>query len=392
MSEIFCNKKIIFVFSRLELGGAERQGFLLAKYLKDTYEADIEIIGLQGQPGKLSELCCHAGIPCRSLQVGNMCTKLDWLKALLYFLSDMLKVRPVLLVSYTTRANVISALAWRLVRAKGFIWNQADEGLGMRRTFMSKLAVSLTPHFISNSSGGNQFLKNSYAVPNKKISTIYNGVELSPPLASRREWRKRINVCEDDLIVCMVANISRFKDHVTLLKAWRKVIDSTCTNAVLVLAGRFDGTEKDLIKLSDDLCLGEQVRFIGAVEDVSGLLYAVDLFAYSSKSEGLPNAVVEAMAAGLPVVGTDIPGIREALGTVHSSYLAPVGDAEGLAHAIMMIIDNPNQGRSYGEELRQRAKSDFSLPVMLGRSVQVLTDYMNYRVPLVSSLEQAVKK
>jgi glycosyltransferase involved in cell wall biosynthesis len=76
------------------------------------------------------------------------------------------------------------------------------------------------------------------------------------------------------------------------------------------------------------------VRFLGRIEDVSGLLAAVDVAVLSSRSEGMPNAVLEPMAAGLPVVATDIEGVREAVGPTGVAVLAPPGDHRALANAL----------------------------------------------------------
>jgi glycosyltransferase involved in cell wall biosynthesis len=81
------------------------------------------------------------------------------------------------------------------------------------------------------------------------------------------------------------------------------------------------------------------VRFAGYVSDVAGLLRAVDIGVFSSRSEGCPNGVLECMAAGLAVVATDIEGVREVMGS--SEFLAPVGDAEAMARAILKLAADP---------------------------------------------------
>jgi len=94
----------------------------------------------------------------------------------------------------------------------------------------------------------------------------------------------------------MVANLSGFKDHEALIRAWRLVLDQLSSeerNAKLLLAGKNFGTEPSLKRLVGKLSLEDDVLFLGQVEDVSGLLQSVDLGVYSSKSEGSPNGVLE---------------------------------------------------------------------------------------------------
>ena len=94
-----------------------------------------------------------------------------------------------------------------------------------------------------------------------------------------------------------------------------------------MLAGRPEGRRELLEVLARDLGLGERVRFVGDVDDVAGLLGASDVGVLSSTPlEGCPNAVIESMAAGLPVVGTDIPGVREALGDEGRPFLVAAED------------------------------------------------------------------
>lgn len=373
MTEKLSNKKILFVFSRLELGGAERQGLLLAQYLRDHCGAKLQIAGLQGEPGELYKLCDVVGISCFPLRLGVMQNVGSRLLGLLKFAKLLRREQPDLLVSYTRNANVFSGLAWRFCSARGVVWNQADEGLNLDGEFASRLAVSLTSSFISNSSGGAAFLRDRYGVPADKLRIIHNGIALAPPSMATLEWRERIGILENEFVVCMVANISRYKDHDTLLRAWRLVLHRTTTiKPVLLLAGRCDRPKEEILRLCHALELGDTVRLLGSVDNVSGLLGASDMFVYSSRSEGIPNAVVEAMATGLPVVGTDIPGIREAVGEVGVRFLAPPGDPQELAERIVQLMSDPPLRVRYGEELRTRAEAEFSLSQMLESSADFL--------------------
>src|SRR5439155_2520583 len=109
--------------------------------------------------------------------------------------------------------------------------------------------------------------------------------------------------------------------------------------------------------------LGSSVRFLGDVEDVAGLLAASDVAVLSSPSESRPHAVLEAAAAGLPIVATDIPGIREALGQHQHAHLAPVGDAERLAENLVQLISQPALRAELGELNRRSVDGGAALPV-----------------------------
>ncbi len=83
------------------------------------------------------------------------------------------------------------------------------------------------------------------------------------------------------------------------------------------------------------------MRFLGDVEEVEGVLAASDVAVLSSRSESRPYALLESAAAGLPIVGTDVPGIRGTVGPHQAPYLAPPGDAESLAEALIRLIADP---------------------------------------------------
>src|SRR5205085_1382097 len=167
------------------------------------------------------------------------------------------------------------------------------------------------------------FLRSAFGAPPDRIRVIHNAVELAAPVRNRASWREALQLSERAFVACMVANIGPYKDHVTLLRAWRLVVDKLDVrdlDVALLLAGRFGDDVHNLKALAFDLGLDSSVQFLGHVDDIAGLLSAVDLGVLSSPSESSPNAILEAMASGLPVVGADNSGMREALGTKVREY------------------------------------------------------------------------
>lgn len=369
------NKKILFVFAGSELGGAERQGMLLARSLQEKSGATVSVLGLAApRPGKVTGICAEYGIPWRSVRILWPVKGVRLLVNLVSLLFSLLREKPHIILSYTWLPNVLSGLCWRMSGASLFVWNQRDEGLELKTSISHRLAVRLAPAFVANSIAGRDFLVNTYGIKPEDVSIIHNGVELPPPLADRSAWRKRLGVGEDDFVACMVANLHSYKDHPTLLKAWRQVLDR-CEQGqrpILILAGRTDSRGEELRRMADELGLGETVRFIGAVDDVSGLLHAVDLCVYSSLSEGSPNAVLEAMAAGLPVVATDIPGIRDAVGEEGCPFLSPPGDSLAMADKLHDLSTNKELRIRLGNAMRKRAAEFFAPSVMHDSYISLL--------------------
>ena len=350
--------KIIFVLGNLELGGAERQALMLARYLVEHERAQVEVWGLT-KSGPVAEICAQIGItsrvvpyPLRGISLeanANVCRLLQ-------------KAKPDMLLPYTFTPNVVCGLIWQNTGARSCVWNQRDEGLLPLTAVKETMAARVTPLFISNSTAGARFLTENFGIDPAKVSVIPNGVALAAPELDRNAWRERLAVDDRCFVACMVANLHANKDHPTLLRAWRNVmskLEADGREALLVLAGRRDGAYESLASLSTELKIDDSVRFVGPVSDVSGLLSAVDVGVFSSRSEGCPNAVLESMAAGLPVAGTDIEGIREVVGPAGARLLAAPGDADGLA-AVLTALANDDQMRvEIGADNRERVRNNY---------------------------------
>jgi glycosyltransferase involved in cell wall biosynthesis len=203
-----------------------------------------------------------------------------------------------------------------------------------------------------------------------KVNMVQNGIEQSTPQMDRKAWRKRLEIDDASFVACMVANLHTNKDHETLLRAWRIVMSTLDRDAVLVLAGRHDGAYESLVALTRELGIERGVRFAGSVSDVAGLLTAVDIGVFSSRSEGCPNGVLECMAAGLAVAATDIEGVREVVGP--SDLLTPVGDADALSHTILKLASDPALCTTIGAQNRKRIIENHDARLMCEEFVGII--------------------
>jgi glycosyltransferase involved in cell wall biosynthesis len=360
---VLASARVIIVIATLELGGAERQAILLGRHLAQAEGAEVEVWGY-GKPGRAAELCDEYGIVWRSVLM-----PLPWsirrftqLQRLARFAQTLRRARPDVILPFMFMPSVVCGLVWRWSGARVCIWNQRDEGRDRLGRATEKAAIRLTPYFVANSEHGAEFMVRELGVNRARLRVIHNGVQLATPQWDRKMWRDHLGVNDDCFLACMVANLQTFKDHVTLLKAWRIVVDRLSLmnrQAVLLLAGRFDETHDKLKALAYDLELGANVRFLGSVRDISGLLGAVDLGVHSSVNEGCPNGVLESMAAGLAVVGTDHAGIREAVGPGGHNFLAAPRNAEAFADRIIGLTLNPEASRAAGTANRFRIESEF---------------------------------
>ena len=354
---------------------------MLARLLQKRGGAHVEIWSLHPQPGRVSELCEQYGLPWRTLNLQWNPSKPALLKDLARLAWALRRARPDVLMPYITFQNVACGLIWRLTGAKLSVWNQREEGLIRLGASAENAAVARTPLFIANSRGGAEFLKRDLKAPAAKVHTVYNGVELAPPARPRDEWRRELDLAPGDFAVCMVANFNGYKDHLGLLRAWKRVVaaQSHGERAVLFFAGRTDGSYAEPYQAAHELCeqldLAEHVRFLGGVSDIPGLLKAIELGAFCSHSEGVPNGVLECMASGLAIVGADIPGTREAVGENYE-FLSPPADDEALAQTILQMQREPELRARLGQENAKRIEAAFSPDALFERTSELIARHL----------------
>ena len=167
-----------------------------------------------------------------------------------------------------------------------------------------------------------------------------------------------------------VARMAPDKDHDTLLAAFQRTA-LEIPAAELWLVG--DGPRLGAVReLAGRLLPEGRVKFLPPREDLRPLLHQASLLALSSKTEALPNVVLEAMAAGLPVVATRVGGVPELVVQGRTGWLVDPGDPPGLAKALSQVLTEPDRRRALGREGRERACQEFSLETMTHRYESVL--------------------
>lgn len=373
MGQSLAAKRIVVVLPSLDLGGSERQALLLARGLRDYEGANVSIWG-KGPPGAVCAMCEDAGLPWREVDLTLRVSRWRLFWNLRRFAKLLRQAQADVVLPYTTGPNIFCGMTWRKAGAKACVWNQRDEGrrLGIRP--VDARAARATPVLVSNSRHAAEVLAG--IAGGREVRVIHNGVELASPGKDRAAWRSELKAPEGGFLATMVANIHGYKDHTTLLLAWRQVVDALGPGAVLCLAGKPGDRQAECEALISQLKLQAQVRLLGQVTDVSGLLAASDLGVFSSHKEGCPNGVLECMAAGLAVAGSDIPGIREALGDEGVPWLAPEKDAGALAARIITLARDENARRAAAAANTARIKAEFSPDKMRRETVTAILDAM----------------
>jgi glycosyltransferase involved in cell wall biosynthesis len=367
--------RILFVLHALELGGAERQVLRLADYLRRERGDDIEVWGFES-PGRMARLCEERAIPWRIVPVRWGKSRLTrFPRAVANFARHLRAAAPEVVLPYMQLPNVLCGLAWRWAGARTCLWNQRDAGIPIPHPRWERWAVRRTPYFVSNSQVAADYLRERFGIDPARMAVVPNGVVLDPARLDRRGWRAKLGLGEDVVMACMLGNLTANKDHPTLLRAWRVVVDRLRPlgrEPVLLLAGRLDERAERAKAVAFDQRLWDHVRFLGPVDDVSGLLAAADLGVFSSPKESCPNGVLECMAAGLAVAATNIPGVRDVVGEPGFIHLAPPGDADALADRVARLILDTDLRWAAGAANRKRIDTQFSVDQMGRRTVELI--------------------
>lgn len=169
----------------------------------------------------------------------------------------------------------------------------------------------------------------------------------------------------DGTVVGNVARLAEQKGHRTLIEAVPAVLERH-PEARFVIAGEGELRE-EIEQLAEPF--GGHVSILGNRSDVADLLASFDVFAYPSRFEGLCLAVIEAQAAGVPVVATPVGGIRETVLDGETGFLVPIGDAAALAERISYVLDHPEEAHRVADEGRRRARARFSQERMVAETL-----------------------
>jgi glycosyltransferase involved in cell wall biosynthesis len=368
---------ILIVLRSLDVGGSQRQAIQLAKELRDSYGARVAIWTLE-KGGLMEEALTSAGISWENHPI--LINHQGFRKApdLFALTRAIRKWRADIILPFNDFPNKACGAIWEFTGARACIWNQRDEGREVTNRFLERRALRRSSIFIANSFQGVNFLNERFSIPTERITVIPNGVRLPSPQHDRAFWRQQWGIAPTALVAVMVAHLHHYKDHDTLLRAWALVQAQIKEREIhLLLAGQPGDTNEALHHLCNVLKISGRVHFLGYMDDIPGVLKAVDVAVFSSQFEGMPNGVLESMAAGLPIAATRIIGISEALGDDYP-LLVPPGNAPALANGLLRLIQDESLRFQLGEQNKCRAEEEFSVTRMGRRYIDLLTPWLPY--------------
>ncbi len=248
-----------------------------------------------------------------------------------------------------------------------------------RRRIASRALSLVTDRLFAVCRDAAQRFAGLVGIPPERFDVLYNGVDCRrfAPSEQRAGLRRALGFADDELVILTVASLTPVKGHARLLEAAAQVLAGTRRRLRFLWLG--EGAERERLQARiGALGLGRQVQLPGGSDRVSQQLAAADLFVLPSELEAMSNAILEAMASGLPVVAHAVGGNRELVDHEHSGLLCPAGDAAALAGAIGRLVRNDAERRAMGAAARRRAEQIFSLDAMLVR----YADFYRHAAPV----------
>lgn len=362
--------KILHFIGSLEMGGTEK---MLLAYLMNTANKELEhgVCTLYDH-GTLKDEFKKAKIPVRSLKIKG---KLGLFGAIGQFIEVLEKEKPDIVHSYLLQENLVAREAvgkfnrkhpgGKIILINGK--RDTDRGKSFWKVWLDRQGLNKADLHVSNSKAGVEELV-SYGLPKEKIAYIPNGKNLSKnEKVTKQNAKEKLSIKPDTFVITCVARLYQFKGHRYLLEAMENAqehLKGLEWKLLLVGEGQM---RKNLEQYVSSQQLARHIIFMGERNDVPLILNASDLFVLPSLREGMPGALMEAMAAGLPCIATEIDGCKELIENGKNGLLVPQKDSQALSMAILSLILDPILSARLGKEAQKTIEEEFSLKKMVER-------------------------
>lgn len=368
--------KILYLITQSDSGGAQRYVFDLANSLKSHHQVVIAA-GLDGS-GELFLKAEKAGIEYKKLKyLRRAINPIYDLPALLEIRRLIKSAKPDVIHLNSSKAGALGALAAKLAGVKkiiytvhGFVFLEPMNILKKQLyVFIEKFSALFKTRLITVSEADRQAGLKYHITKAEKMITIHNGLDFSqlnflPKDEARKELLKE-NYSASKVIIGTSANYYATKGLNYLIGAAKKIVQAI-PDAYFVLLG--DGLERKKLEEQIKVNALEKHFRLGYQEKAVRYLKAFDLFVLPSVKEGLPYAILEAMAAGLPIVASAVGGITEIIDQNQSGLLVKAKNPELLAKNIIALINDRNLAKNLGEQALANVHKKFSLDEMVKRT------------------------
>ncbi len=341
-------KNILHVITSLNIGGTEK--FLLdsLRYLQKDYHFQVCYLK---ERGLMADEIEKLAIPVFRVQG-------------LRDLTIFIKKNPVDIVhTHLYRANILGRLAAHTAGVPVIISSQRsiDDWKYPWHVWLDRWTARYAKTIIANSQYTRDLLAIREKIPAKKIAVIYNGVESQQEFSDKElvEFREKYTLSDQDILVGCVSRLHREKG-ISFIPAIVQYVIKLKPQVKFILIG--DGPEKNKIAAAiDRLKLSEHVRFTGFYPEAARVNSIFNVFFLASLEESFPQALLEALAAGVPAVCTDVGGVKELITPRETGLLVKPKDPQALAEAIIWLLDHPQEAQAMGDKAKILVQNNFQL-------------------------------
>lgn len=345
--------------------GAEKQLYLLASSLNSV---DFRSIVVQLGPDN--------ALPFTESNFGTL-EVFHFPTGRLYGLNGIHQLSRLLSLARNKRVDIIhtffeksEVMGWLTARLAGIpIWITSRRDLGFKRKKIYDRIFRLTAKdckkCIANCNAIKDQIVEQNGLRREDVEVIYNGLDVSPYRQPHggKEFKNSLGISDPAPLVGMIANFNfEIKGHVYFLGAAKKILEEI-PEVKFILVG--DGPLRSRYEeVARELRIRRNVFFLGIRADVPNIISNLDISVLSSTSEGLSNVILESMAAGKPVVATNVGGSKEMIKDGITGYLVPPSDSQSMATAIMDLLRNPEKAVAMGEMGRKEVQEKFTVEAM----------------------------
>jgi L-malate glycosyltransferase len=371
---------VLFIIDSFEQGGSERQALQLLRQLHSSGKVRVHLACLQNR-GSLRAEAEELGIgPIHEYPLTSF-YDLNFAKQIRLLVRYIKENQIDVVHTHCFYTNIFGMTGAYLARVPARITSKGETD-GFRSPMQKRaerMSFGLAHRVIANCLVvQNQLIREG--VNPKRIIQHYNGLDLDrlkPAEGLKREAAlKMFGLPQGRRVISIVANLRNpVKDHPMFLRAAARV-RATVPDAAFVLAGEGE-LMPGLRQLAADLGIADDVHFIGRCDDVASLLLASNIGALSSKAEGFANAILEYMAAGLPVVATDVGGVREAVAEGETGHIVASGDDEAMAARIIQVLKDDENARMMGARSKAIVSEKFSSEHHLDNTLELYEELLS---------------
>jgi glycosyltransferase involved in cell wall biosynthesis len=352
--------RVVHCLDSFEVGGTELNAVRTIESL-DRAAFDIRVVGLSRR-GVLLERIERAGVPVEEFAITSLLSPATALVG--WRLTRWLRANQIDIVHAHDIYSNIFVVPWARVAGVPVViasrrwWTETNRAA---HVWLNRNAYRLAHRVLANSASVGRLVCDE-GVDSSRVLVIPNFVDDaafdSPPPLELAAMRARLGVTDSDRVVGIVANLHPIKDHATLLDAFARLAPADPSLRLAVVG---DGLERgNLEARAASLGIAERVRFAGRQPHQPSCHWAFGVSVLSSRGEGFPNSIVEAMAAARPIVATDVGGVPDAVTHGTTGLLVPAGDPRALADAMLRVLSDPGLARRLAGAAQRAARDRFS--------------------------------